>query len=492
MSGRSRSDEGSVLALVLMIIAVFGVLSAAVASYATISFRRTVVTERRTSLVQAADAGIAWALDQARRDPSFCGQGSPPTRTLAVPVNGADVTIDCEVLDGLARGVDGYAAVLTDATATPAIVGRDAVTIEGPVHVADRTRTVSPSTRLTIVGGDLQARLGCVEGTSALPTGVTVDPSPPFGLDCVDLSHTTGLVRGPVLPDYRSVLTGSAALPDAPLPVDVDSCRVWFPGRYRAGSGPDLTERTGQRGNNRYHYFVSGTYQFDADVVVRSSAVIGGTPAPRDGPVLAALDPQALGSCAGLVDSHPSVAAAIAGLSPGHRALIHGTGVTWVFTGGADLQLEQGALVELFTRTTDQAVEAGVLGRSVVIVRDVVNPSVSAYPASTVTRAIDQIHPTAGLVLHGQVWAPGAEVRLRDTTAGGGASLRGGAVVGRLDLADVPAGRTAVALGSSPFDRTVRVTSTATLDGRQLRSGLEVVLSGDPAQLPAIVAQWVE
>jgi hypothetical protein len=400
--------------MAVVLVLVFGVLAAALASYGAVSFRFHRVVRQQTALRASAEAGLRYGLEKLRLHQTLCADvpGSLAEQAIEVPItpNDATVTVSCAYAGGNLPAANEWALILTGVGASSSepsfqAHGSSSVnrTIEGPVFMEVTTPASTAfdlAAPVKLLEGDLWYQSdACTTAVAPSQANLTITPSPPRGRLCT--AHTW------------QDLAPMPPLPTKPLPVDpsgrddlVPGCRIFFPGAYAAppALGSD-------------NYFISGDYYFEFNdtIEVRQADVVGGQPSPysEDVQYLADLAP----GCAGVLDNDTVAAAET------------GWGVTWILGGGSRIDVGVHGRIELFSRAqADQDVSI-----------QAVETSGSGYTKSTVNVAAGPIISmkegnTTDMVVHGLIRAPEGFVEFGNVTNTVSAVATGGIVVAGIDL----------------------------------------------------------
>jgi hypothetical protein len=425
MSSRTnRSEQGSTLIVVLILVTFVGLVASAAAGYAFTNMRRSVITKSKIEKVNAANAGIRYGVDQLRVSPTLCasaaargGTGEP----IPLPglVGDRPVDLVCQWKAGTPLGAAGFALMVTGQSAPNVAVtdplietaqGSSGKTITGPVYLpqtADAAFDLKKEVR--VAEGNVYYRLASC-GTSNLPSNMTVQgPTPPYGADCTTKTWDQ-IVTWPALP----------AVPPAPAsaPKDVGGCRVFFPGTYTSmtlGNGPV--------------YFASGVYYLNGVNLNIANALIGGAPGPSDTFLLQ----DEAGSCSTMDDTNAEITSV-----PNNR--VDGTGVTLILGGDASLYVDGGGHLELFRRANADLSDETLRNVSLVSVPPAAPVGYQAHVVDPDDFVVD-IKSGGGngnnqpeMVSHGTVFTPYAAVAVGNAPVGVYQKFLGGIVASRVDL----------------------------------------------------------
>lgn len=442
---RSTRDEGAILPMAVVLVLVFGVLAAAMASYGAVSFRHHRVVRLQTSLRASAEAGLRYGLESMRLHTNLCSDQAAVGTNLAVKIpitpNNATVAVTCRYVSGNLPGPNMWSVILTGngtSASVPELIsqsgGGTLKRLDGPVYLG----VTSPASRVSDLKSPVRINEGDVfyyDATCAAnvvaPTiaNLSFAPSPPRGRLC---ATSTWQAVAPM-----------PALPPKPLPIDppgrddlVAGCRIFFPGAY--ASPPAL-----RKGDN---YFISGEYYFEFDdtLEIKQADVQGGQPDPYsdDVPAFTNLAP----SCADVL-SNPDVAAAETGY-----------GATFVLGGRSKIDIGVQARVEIFSR-----IQAG--GQNVSV--QAVESAGAGYNPSTLTVADGPIlwmHPGSNndMVVHGLIRVPNAQVAFGNVTNSVTAQATGGIVAASIDMqGSASANGWVIGRSTRPAATKVVLTSTA-------------------------------
>jgi hypothetical protein len=513
-------DEGQSLILALVVLVVISLIVLGLASFASVSSRRAVVTRDRVQAVNAADAGIRAAIEHIRTTGFFCadpGAGSGTPYRLADPLLAGrpggtpvsmEVTVTCTLVSGTVAGVNGWAMVLTGET------------VPGSAATKDLLLTQGGAGRLKKIGGpvfmehlnqgnfDTQAPLQIDQGNLVGPTpscdpavlpklggDVTVTPTPPFGLLCLGEVRPgtpmtwTNLVRRPSLPDFATM----AAVTDPPVGTRLvggvpTACKVYTPGRYTV----PLTLA------NQASYFASGVYSFsNVDLDIDKGFVVGGTPIndAAETEVLSGTNP-----CNGARDSDQAVFGTV-GVDPpvpiSSRPGVTGFGVTWILEGTSTVFVGNQAGLELFRRCADQATcGSGGLDLFAVVTAGPTTDNAAGYTPSSVTAGsgsaviAQKSGQPSDMVLHGGAWVPQGRIEFGNVTNTANAQLLGGLVAAQAVLqASASAANFVISVDGAPFETQYKLRSTAT-NGRTTVSAVAVVQVDNSANRRYAVNSW--
>lgn len=413
----SRSDEGAILVVAMLVLVAVGLISTALLTQATSSVRNSVNLQEYDERVFAADAGVRYAIRRLRSDDTVCS--APPaiagtTEQVSgasdpLVVNGHNVTVECETQQGRAGGLNGFALVTTfDGARSLETGGGQAKSIEGPVFVTGGIDLGKPLT----IAGNFAQKTPCTPDTwpDVSPAGLYARSCSPSAFPLVAPALETAPLGQPAFTD---VSTANSA------------CRIFSPGTYT--SYPQLDE------TGRINYFRSGAYLFDfpgnyttAVWPIKHAVILGGVPASEDGVALAVPRPD----CANDTGST-------------------GKGVTFMFTKKSHIDFDAGAHMELFSR---EKADGTVL------------PSMATTAGSTLNENEDLLVPKSGntpdLVLHGAYYAPRAKLTLVPTNTVNSAFLSGIAT-GKMLISDSgSATGLRVSTRTTTGRRLIRITST--------------------------------
>jgi len=258
---RAKEEDGGSLAIVLVFITVFGLIIGGLLTEAGASLRFSTVVSDHQKKVYAADAGISTAIQQLHQDNSFCASGTDAPITN-LQVGGRTISVSCTTTSGAANGAMGY-AIITTSTAADSLKLSSGHTkhVSGPVFV---NGGVSWGPGIEVEDGDFRQKShsgSCVGTPPVQGAGkdLNVLPSPPYGYYCVNDDI-------PAVSHNPPFATPPAAAP-SPSPIS-GGCQVWYPGTYT--SPPTLTAAT--------NYFASGVYYFNfsGELKIDHATLIGG------------------------------------------------------------------------------------------------------------------------------------------------------------------------------------------------------------------------
>ena len=410
-------DLGAILAISLLLVVVFGMVAAAMATYGAATFRHHRVVRLQAELRSGAEASLRVGLDRIRLHSSLCIDSPVGSVTTLAPIVGSTLdptTMTCSPLSGVTGGANEWGAVLTGIGTSPSAPlltstgsSTQSILVDGPVYLGDSTTATDPEaihSPVTIDNGDLWIHDStCADEGAALsaPSGLRPFPSPPRTAHCTKAPWTQ-IAPAPTLPPIPTA-SNPAARDDL-----VPGCRVFFPGHYSAA--PTLLA-----GSN---YFVSGNYYFDfgGSFDIRQADVLGGRPDTRaaDSARIPGLSP----SCAEVSTTEAVVDAE------------QGFGVSWILGGNARIAVGDGARVELFSRATTDDVYVSLQAS---------DSDAGGYHTSSITATDAPILSVAALstddvVLHGLVHAPRARVALGLVNSSASPQTAGGLVAAALDL----------------------------------------------------------
>ena len=408
MFTRKRKDEeGTSLIIVLVFIAVFGLIAAALLTEAGASVAYTKTVTDHEAKVYAADAGVSLGIQQLQQHNTLCPTTSASSETVqTIQVNGLDVEVSCQTTSGSTTGGLGYALfTLSPDSDSLVLQSGDAKEVSGPVHVTGGVDGLNKG--LAVTKGDFSqlSANGCNGKTDS---GVTVQTG--FAKHCL-----------PGQPDQPTYAAPTSIPPAAPAPQITGACKIFYPGTYDSAPSFDL---------GRTNYFATGVYYFRSSFTFAGSAVndtyfFGGMPADYE-EVKFSSEWQAR-NCARDTNAIASAAAA----STPFTYTPSGSGVEFVFGNNATLTVDNKARAELFERTADGNQETA-------------SPTIAIVPASwtsagwqTNTIHTEAVSFTSGadkaLVVHGVTYAPEHNVVLRVTNVVDAVAF-GGIVAWKADL----------------------------------------------------------
>lgn len=417
MLTRKRKDEqGTSLVIVLVFIAVFGLIAAALLTEAGASVAYTKTVTDHEAKVYAADAGVSLGIQQLQQHNTLCPTTSGSSEVVqTIQVNGLDVEVSCQTTSGSTTGGLGYAVFTLSPDADSLVLqSGDAKEVSGPVHVTGGVDGLNKG--LVVKKGDFtQQKLLDALGNplahscnAKTDSGVTVQTG--FAKHC--------LPGQPDQPTYAAPASIPSAAPAAQVS---GACKIFYPGTYDAAPSFDL---------GRTNYFATGVYYFRSPFTFAGSGgndtyFFGGMPAAYE-EVKFSSEWQA-SNCARDTNA---VAAAAAASTP-FTYTPSGSGVEFVFGNNATLTVDNKARAELFERTADGNQETA-------------SPTIAVVPSSwtsagwqTNTIHTEAVSFTSGadkaLVVHGVTYAPEHNVVLRVTNVVDAVAF-GGIVAWKADL----------------------------------------------------------
>ena len=261
----AASDEsGSILVLVLVFLALFGILVGALLAQSDTNLKTTSVIKTQDAKVYAADAGIEYGIQTLRADPTYCVDAAAGTTNLPdLLVNGVTVKVTCRTSLGYAPGTFGWAVIANDTSASAISTGNGQdKAITGPVFNTGGWNLQKP---LHVNNGDVYQRSSSCPG--GLPSGgdpnLSVAPNPPYRWRCTTMAT----------PNPTHVLP-AAVPPTAPPSTMSGTCRPLYPATYRSTNPPNLQNDV---------YMASGVYYFEnlGDLNV-GKTLFGGQPLAGD------------------------------------------------------------------------------------------------------------------------------------------------------------------------------------------------------------------
>lgn len=471
-SARSRRrDEGFVLPSAIVLSVTLALVASAVAGYAAVSLRYTVVVDQRADRLAAAEGGMRYAIEKMKLFQTLCttGAANGDLSTAVPPVlNGANVTVTCRRMGTGAADIRGWAAVVTGAglgAGGKGLISRGSnstpKTFGGPVYLFSQNG-LDLNAPIEIKNGDLWFKAG-----SCTPTPVISDS---------DLRFTPAFLRGPLCTTltWKDLFPTSPPLPPMPTAVNppfndtfVPGCRVFFPGKYT--TAPNLASD---------NYFVSGDYYFEnVNFEVKQAQVVGGQsggPAYGDTPYIHSPD------CSDAPRTSRDVYDAEA--ANGYF------GVTFVLGGSSKIYIDTQGEMELFRRRQGNGVVS-------VIAVDSENATGGYLPSThTATGSEWLIDSKSGngqdLVLHGQVYAPYGKVRLNNITNSANGQMLGGVVSAVLDVqASASASNFLIRVETDPTTFKLLLVSSAT-DSRGGVTRVRTVVDMNPDSGALAVNSW--
>ena len=221
--GRSSSDRGSILPMVLVLTVIGSLTVLGLLSFAVTLFRsQPRIAERDDTFVTARSAMEMAIVLQRAAGPGQCYTN---TQSASIGLNGYTANVSCSAVGGYYGTARNQFGVITTSTdAATAITGGSAGRLTGPVFI---TNADPGDTRVwsDLVGEDPEN-----DGTHLYPY---LPPLPAY-------------VRGTVDPPR------------------LGNCRLYYPGRY---TGPLVL-------NGGRHYFASGIYLFEDTVTITGGAQV--------------------------------------------------------------------------------------------------------------------------------------------------------------------------------------------------------------------------
>lgn len=464
----ARADHGFVLPGAMVLAIVLALVTAAVAGYAAVSLRYTVIVDQRADRLAAAEGGMRYAIEKMKLFQTLCTTGAAQGElTTAVPpaLNGTNVTVTCRRMSGDVSDIRGWAAVVTGEglpAGAKGLVSRGSnatpKTFGGPVYLYSNTG-ISFQAPIEIKNGDLWYR---ASSCTPLPE-----------IDQSNLIFTPAFLRGPLCTTYtwRDLFPSPPALPPKPTVVNppysdsfVPGCRVFFPGTYTVA--PDLAAE---------NYFVSGDYYFEnVNFEIKQAKVIGGQPGGA-----------ALGDVEGFIYS-PACDGAPA-YSRDVWDAESGTGVTWVLGGSSRIYVNTQGELELFRRRTGNA--------TISIIAAPQGNAEGYLPSTNVATSSEWLIDSKSgngqdLVIHGQVYAPYGRVRLNNITNIANGQMLGGVVAAVLDVqASASASNFLIRVETDPTNFKLLLISSAT-DQRGGVTRVRSVIDMNPDSGEVAVNSW--
>ncbi len=436
---RCRGEDGASLILALAVLIVLSAFVVAVLAVGQVAFKTTGVARSATNATYAADGGVDAAIQMMRADrdahatPSYCPNVATGTKAIAIPaINGQAISATCTTISGGVKSLDYAMMALGSAGITTMGSGNKNLEmgISGNVYTAGPFTMPTKDKGDVIIGGNLDT------SAATCPYDDTTNP------------QVTGACNANVSP---TVATPTVFIPPTspvnPAPQTVDSCIIYYPGRYTTLANFKT---------NKSYYFASGTYYFDGiGTFTIQGDVTGG----------------ARGSDAALSSVTPCAddAAAADAWPAGYTAA--GSGVTFVLGGDSTLKFGTAKTtnVELFARSPSGADAAATPGVSIWASKGTGGTTGAPYTASTASDVYDTGGKAADVVVHGLVYVAQSDVtvaRLPNDDASGAAQLMGGLIADSIVI-DMASGAGSATLASgggsaSTTPRTVVVRATAT------------------------------
>ena len=482
-----RDESGASLIVVLMFISVFGLIIASLITEAGASVKYTDTVSNHERKVYAADAGVSFGIQQLQQKDQICPtNGSNQTiQVVAVPSGPGqpplNAQVNCQVTSGSVEDGSGY-AIYTKSPASDSLTLQSGQPkdVTGSVYVTGMVNGLS-STGMIVEQGTFGQHKG--DGCTTQPPATDLKLDPGYNWSCgtavpVDPAHvaparptsqpwtfadgvkTSGSptitsstasfgssdighgITGAGIPANTTIaavtsatqvtMSANATASGTGITIQRDhrsattsgACTIFYPGLYTsppAWAGTSASPGSLGSGTN---YFASGVYYFNfAGAFNIDKVVYGGEKATFED-----LQYPSKPSCA----SDATAKSAAGGSAPE----VSGTGVEFVFGGGAAMKAANGSQVELFNRTLDGTVAT-------------INPTVvgvppadgtSDWPAAGWTQnpsgtwVVDLANGSnPNLVVHGLVYAPADNVRLWSTN-GVDAAVLGGIVAWKAEI----------------------------------------------------------
>lgn len=279
----ARDDQGAVLLLTIVMFVVGSLIVGGLASYAVSALRSLPTAKSRTTRVESVKSALRMAMSVQRdAGPSGCFDD-----LTSWTVNSLPVTVTCTSTESYSSGSDRYGLITTANASTEAtlrgassssfvklidgkvalnagLLSGTSVTNIAPNSTVEMSRFTSASTPLARYRTSaFSTAKGCDDPT--IPASKQFSATPGYTLTCTSEpwwnlagDASAGVRQYPVLPAIPTyVRDGSMAT--------INSCKVWYPGRYVGGGTITLT------GTN---YFASGLYYFEQPVSIASGATV--------------------------------------------------------------------------------------------------------------------------------------------------------------------------------------------------------------------------
>lgn len=401
---RRQQDDGASLVIVLVFIAVFGLIAAALLTEAGASLAYTKSVTDHEKKVYAADAGVSLGIQQLQQHNTLCPTTGSSETVQTFQVNGLDVEVTCETTGGSTTGGLGHAIyTLSPDSDSLQVQSGDAKEVSGPVHVTGGVDGLHKG--LVVKKGDFSqlSANGCNAKTHS---GVTVQTG--FAKYCL-----------PGQSDQPTYSAPASIPPAAPAAQTSGACRIFYPGTYNSAPSFDLS---------RTNYFATGVYYFRSSVTFAGTGgddtyFFGGMPADYE-----EVKFSSKRDATGCARDTEAVATAAAASTP-FTYTPSGSGVQFVFGNNATLTVDNKARAELFERTADGNQETA-------------SPTIAIVPSSWAGWEANTIHTEAvsftsgadkALVVHGVTYAPEHNVVLRLTNVVDAVAF-GGIVAWKADL----------------------------------------------------------
>jgi Tfp pilus assembly protein PilX len=418
---RSKQEDGASLVIVLVFIAVFGLIVAALLTEAGASVAYTKTVTDHEAKVYAADAGVSLGIQQMQQHNTLCPTTGSSKTIQVIQVNGLDVEVTCETTSGSTTGGLGY-AVYTYSPDSDSLQLQSgaAKEVSGPVHVTGGVEGINKG--IVVKKGDFTQ-----QAQPSKPYSCNAKTYTGVGGATVDTGFAKYCLPGP--PDQPTYSAPASIPPTAPLPQTSGACKIFYPGTYDY-SLSDFSNPAKAFDLARTNYFATGVYYFKSSFTFTGTGgsdtyYFGGM--PNDYEEVKFYTERNAATCAR--DAQATAAAAAASTPFTYTA--SGRGVEFVFGNNATLTVDNKSRAELFERTADGSQENA-------------SPTLAVVPSAwtsagwqTNTIYTEAVSFTSGadkaLVVHGVTYAPEHNVVLRVTNVVDAVAF-GGIVAWKADL----------------------------------------------------------
>lgn len=441
----ANDDDGALLVLALIFILLIALAITGVLAETTTTFGKASVVRQYVTKRYAADAGLRYALQQLRANPTLCqAPGTPnnafnpldpPASFLSSSGNTAPqnqpfpkVSVKCTIDSGQPLfGANGYALIThsTDpATGMTASLSNAQVPISGPVFLGSDPALDHPAQNLSlsITKGDVFTFMTDSTTCPPEPTKMTIQTG--YGWKCIPFGDPVPDAPVPTLPPSSTYVANLPARGPDPIATPAPNCSVFAPGKYE--NGIHLNPGVNPPGNGGFqpgqNYFGSGVYYFkNTTIDLTKGTIFGGMPrtdtTKYPGPIIPA-ESSDLGA-------HNDGSACANDNLQGLSGLVSGTGVKFILAGTSQLLVDNPqAFMELYARWAPDQATADTEGTQGVSVMSVDSPAPSGWTAYTpggltslcfgVGTASGGGGSTLGLSVHGLVYLPTCQTVLRN------------------------------------------------------------------------------
>jgi hypothetical protein len=442
---RTTRDRGAILPLVLVMAVVVSLVIVTLANYVTTNLTYGHIVEERADRLAAADGGLRYAVERLQNS-AYAGcltnlGDTGYTIDFPATVNGSDVDVTCSKGSSDIGDIKAWALIITGELASSdpdtwmmRSQGGSTKLLGGPVWVTD------PSTDVN----DLQSPVEVEDGdiwfyrADCSNPNLTVDPS--------QLSFTPAF-RGTICVEKQWYeLFDTPEIGWFPWPVNTaktnqaptmsGECTVFHPGRYTVA--PTLGANT---------YFRSGNYYFEGVTLTITNAAVTAGWADFDGNGDQQFIPNY--KCDDAIQTDKE-----SGSLPG---------ATFYMGSSSRIVIDTNGTLEIMRREQgDDFVSIHALSG--------VHPS-GKWFQSTIGSTQNMIETQSGLnadlAIHGLVWAPYSALEFGNVTNVANGQLLGGAALAKVVLqASASASNFLIRVETSPADFQLRLSATATKNGR--------------------------